>query len=70
LAIFTDGIIEATNNQGKEFGLARLQKSVARLAQTSANPDSFLDALVDEVGKYMEQSDFEDDFTVLAIERR
>jgi sigma-B regulation protein RsbU (phosphoserine phosphatase) len=70
LVVFTDGILDATNNQGKEFGLARLQKSVARLAQTSANPDRLLDALVDEVGKYMEGSDFEDDFTVLAIERR
>jgi sigma-B regulation protein RsbU (phosphoserine phosphatase) len=70
LVVFTDGIIEATNNQGKQFGLARVQKSVARLARTSASPDSLLDALVDEVGKHMEGSDFEDDFTVLAIERR
>jgi len=50
--------------------LARLQKSAARLTRTCANPDALLDALVHEVGNYLEGSDFEDDFTLLAVERR
>jgi serine phosphatase RsbU (regulator of sigma subunit) len=70
LVMFTDGIIEATNGQGKLFGLPRLQRSVARLARTCSTTDALLDALLDEVRNYMEGSAFEDDFTLLAIERK
>jgi sigma-B regulation protein RsbU (phosphoserine phosphatase) len=70
LLIFTDGIVEATDSRGKEYGWPRLQKSAGRLTRTCADPNNLLDAIVVEVSNYLEGSDFEDDFTILAIERR
>jgi sigma-B regulation protein RsbU (phosphoserine phosphatase) len=70
LLVFTDGIVEAPNPDGELFGLTRLTDSVARLARRALNPEALLDAIVDEVKAYMEGADFEDDFTLLATERR
>jgi serine phosphatase RsbU (regulator of sigma subunit) len=70
LLVFTDGMIEAANSQGKMFGLARMQKAITNSVQNSPNIDGLLDSLVAFVRSYMEGSDFEDDFTLLAIERR
>ena len=70
LLLFTDGIIEATNRDGKLFGLARLRNALAELTPVFLSSEALLDALVDRVKDFMDGSDFEDDFTLLAIERR
>jgi sigma-B regulation protein RsbU (phosphoserine phosphatase) len=70
LVIFTDGIFEATNCEGRMFSLAGLKKSLTELSQAHANLEALVDALVDRVKAYMAGSDFGDDFTLLAIERR
>src|SRR5262249_35619419 len=70
LLLFTDGVIEVADTRGNRYGLARLQKSAARLSRRCANLDDLLDSLVTEVNHYLEGSEFEDDFTLLAIERR
>jgi serine phosphatase RsbU (regulator of sigma subunit) len=70
LVVFTDGIVEAADRNGKLFGLNRIRTALARLAQESFTTEALLDALVDRVTDYMEGCDFEDDFTLLAIERR
>jgi sigma-B regulation protein RsbU (phosphoserine phosphatase) len=67
LFLFTDGIYEARDRTGREFGRQRLQNA---LRQFAGHPlDRMTQELVDRVKDYMEGSDFEDDFTVLAIER-
>jgi hypothetical protein len=38
-------------------------------AADAGSPEAFLDALLQEVKGFMEGSDFEDDFTGLAVER-
>jgi sigma-B regulation protein RsbU (phosphoserine phosphatase) len=68
--LFTDGIFEATNRIGNIFGLARVRSSLAKLGRDVPSTEGLLDGLLDEVKVYMEGSDFEDDFTLLAIERR
>lgn len=67
LFLFTDGIYEARDRAGLEFGRQRLQgvlRQLARLPLERATHE-----LVERVKAYMEGSDFEDDFTVLAVER-
>ena len=70
LVVFTDGIVEATNSSGNMLGLKGVQAALARSARNASGTEALLDALVNEVKDYMEASDFEDDFTLLALERR
>ncbi len=67
LFLFTDGIYEVRDRGGREFGRHRLQSALRQLVGLPL--DRMTQALVDRVKDYMEGSDFEDDFTVLAMER-
>jgi sigma-B regulation protein RsbU (phosphoserine phosphatase) len=67
LFVFTDGIYEARDRGGREFGRHRLRDALRQLVGLPL--DRMTQELVDRVKDYMEGSDFEDDFTVLAIER-
>lgn len=67
LFLFTDGICEASDRGGREFGRQRLQGALGQLVGLPL--DRMTQEVVDRVKGYMEGSDFEDDFTVLAVER-
>jgi sigma-B regulation protein RsbU (phosphoserine phosphatase) len=67
LFVFTDGIYEARDRAGREFGRPRLQGALRQLVRLPL--DRITQGLVDRVKDYMEGSDFEDDFTLLAVER-
>lgn len=69
LIAFTDGIFEASNGQGKHFGTAGIQNSLGKLAPAVSSSEALLDALIEDVRGHMEGLDFEDDFTLLAVER-
>jgi sigma-B regulation protein RsbU (phosphoserine phosphatase) len=69
LVAFTDGIVEATNRKGKFLGVAGVRTSLTKSAG-AATSDALLDALVEEVRAHLDGSDFEDDFTLLAVERK
>jgi sigma-B regulation protein RsbU (phosphoserine phosphatase) len=70
LVLFTDGIVEATDRQGSLYGLGRVRNALSQIAQQEVSLDNLLDALLEQVKSHMDGSDFEDDFTLLAIERR
>jgi sigma-B regulation protein RsbU (phosphoserine phosphatase) len=70
LVLFTDGIVEATNRAGKLFGLSRVQTTLAKASPASPSAEELLDRVLDEVKHYMDGSDFEDDFTLVGVERR
>jgi sigma-B regulation protein RsbU (phosphoserine phosphatase) len=70
LIAFTDGIFEASNRQGKQFGTSGIKNSLAKLTHSASTSEALLDALIDDVKAHMEGLDFEDDFTLIAIERR
>jgi sigma-B regulation protein RsbU (phosphoserine phosphatase) len=70
LIAFTDGLFEAANPQGKQFGTAGIKISLGKWAPTASTSEALLDALIEDVKRHMEGLDFEDDFTLLAIERR
>jgi sigma-B regulation protein RsbU (phosphoserine phosphatase) len=67
LFLFTDGICEARDQDGREFGRRRLQSVLGQLARLPV--DRMTQEVVDRVKAFMEGSDFEDDFTVVAVER-
>jgi len=70
LIAFTDGIFEASNRQGKQFGTAGIRRSLVKLTRAASISETLLDALIEQVSEHMEGQTFEDDFTLIAIERR
>jgi sigma-B regulation protein RsbU (phosphoserine phosphatase) len=70
LVLFTDGIIEAMDHKGKLFGTEGVRRSLEFLSREPRTLDETVDGLVELVKQHLEGSEFEDDFTVLAIERR
>jgi sigma-B regulation protein RsbU (phosphoserine phosphatase) len=70
LIAFTDGIFEATNRQGRQFGTPGIKSSLGNLARAAMTSQALLDGLIEDVKRHMEGMDFEDDFTLLAVERK
>lgn len=67
LLLFTDGVVEAEDPEGREFGvdrLAHLASAVRRLPSAE-----IVDAVVRETSGYCESADYADDFTLLALKR-
>jgi serine phosphatase RsbU (regulator of sigma subunit) len=66
LVLFTDGVTEAANPAGEEFGAERLVKEVERGAALPLN-DS-VQTLLNEVGKFCAGAPFADDVCVIVAE--
>ena len=67
LLLYTDGMIEATNPRGEEFGIERLK--AAFLEEREKKSDDIVRALVAKVGEYGEGDAAEDDRTVVVVKR-
>ena len=67
LLLYTDGMIEATNRRGEEFGIERLK--AAFLEEREKKADDIVRALVAKVGEYGEGAAAEDDRTVVVVKR-
>ena len=67
LLLYTDGMIEATNPDGEEFGVERLKSAFFELRDKKA--DEIVRALVAKVGEYGEGDAAEDDRTVVVVKR-
>lgn len=66
VVLFTDGVFEAADAAGEEFGPARLAASIARgMAQPL---ESALDSLLAEVSAFCGATEFGDDVCLLAVE--
>jgi sigma-B regulation protein RsbU (phosphoserine phosphatase) len=70
LILFTDGIVEASNRNGKLLGLKGIRHALGKRAARRPGAEVLVNSLIDEVRNYMDGAEFEDDFTLLAIERR
>jgi sigma-B regulation protein RsbU (phosphoserine phosphatase) len=67
LLLFTDGLWEARSREGESFGRERLK---AYFAETLDRPLSdVVTGVLSRVTAHLHGADFEDDFTVLAVER-
>jgi len=64
--LFTDGIYEATNAQGQEFGQERLLQAVRKRIDTP--PDQLFSELLAEVQQFSGSQEFEDDVCLVGVE--
>lgn len=66
LVLFTDGLYEATNGAGEEFGLERLLAAARQRIQLPLG--ELLDGLIAEARAFTEGNEFEDDVCLLGME--
>ena len=67
LLLYTDGMIEATDPKGREFGVERLKRAFLAIKEKPA--DDIVRALVERVGEYVRVRAPEDDRTVVVVKR-
>jgi sigma-B regulation protein RsbU (phosphoserine phosphatase) len=68
LLLFTDGLVEARNAAGEEFGRRRLQDELGGLSHLPL--EAMVRRLIARVAEHRGGADFEDDFTVVGVARR
>ena len=64
IIIYTDGIIEATDESGKQYGIDNFKKSIES-AKNSGN--GFIECIVNDLVDYTKSTVFEDDVTLLTV---
>ena len=67
LAIHSDGLSEAFNNEGAQYGIARLSNLLRR--QSTHTPDQILASLLADLGEFRTSAPVTDDLTVMVIRR-
>lgn len=67
LVLYTDGIVEAFNEQREMFGLQRLDQA---LVGCSGNPDCAVDSLYRKLFEHTHSLDRDDDQTIVAMQRQ
>jgi sigma-B regulation protein RsbU (phosphoserine phosphatase) len=65
LILYTDGVIEAENNEGEEYSLARL--SAAVVGRRDMPAAAMLAALIDDLRNFCRRKDFSDDVTLMVV---
>jgi len=65
LLIYSDGLIDAKNTEGEDFGFERLKAVVSQ--PTSDEKTLFHDKVIDEVGKYKDNNNKFDDISLLTV---
>jgi sigma-B regulation protein RsbU (phosphoserine phosphatase) len=67
LLVHTDGLSEAANSDGEEYGVGRLAGVLRR--QAEATPERILAALLDDVGRFVGGTPILDDLTMMVLRR-
>jgi sigma-B regulation protein RsbU (phosphoserine phosphatase) len=67
LLLYTDGMVEATDEEGQEFGIGRLTRAFLELRDLPA--DEIARALIQRVAEYSGGGEPEDDRTVVVLKR-
>lgn len=67
LVLYTDGVIEAADSDGKEFGIKRLQQTV--LAGRDLSAFKTVRAIMDATRAFSGTDSFADDFTLVVLKR-
>jgi HAMP domain-containing protein len=65
IALFTDGIVEATDDRGRMFGLRRLSSTIA--ANAGEELDKVLGTLKQAFFRYIKDEEVDDDVTVVLV---
>ena len=66
MIFFTDGLVEAHNPSGEEFGMKRLEAAVKE--HGFHRPKGLVDNILKDVKNWVVVDQFEDDICVVAIE--
>lgn len=66
--LFTDGIIEAMNDQHEEFGYARFQNAIQK--NINKNLKEQISSAINELIDFTGKDQFEDDITILILRRK
>ncbi|MBW8875834.1 MAG: PP2C family protein-serine/threonine phosphatase [Acidobacteria bacterium] len=69
LVFYTDGLLEARNGQGQEYGDARLRRAVARAAD-SRTAREVRDAILGDLANFKGDEEQSDDITVVVVRLR
>lgn len=67
LLLYTDGVNEALDAKGREFGEQRVQSALASLA--SDGPQAVVDGLVEDVERFLGGKRSHDDITLIALQK-
>ena len=65
LIFYTDGLPEAANPSGRIYGYNRLERSIHRAAQGALSSTERIDQIIDDVRGFIENTEPEDDITVV-----
>lgn len=65
LIMYTDGIIEATNNEGEEYGFERLKASLGQNAHLS--PKQMSEKVLHNLYDYTGKNDLNDDYSIIIL---
>ncbi|MEM0968462.1 MAG: GAF domain-containing SpoIIE family protein phosphatase [Verrucomicrobiota bacterium] len=68
LLCYTDGVTEAMNAEGDEFGIKRLEESLQKHRQQA--PEILVEGICRDVRKFRGEADQSDDITLIAIQKR
>ena len=67
LFLYTDGLTEAKNAERKQFGIQRIEQVLKNCAAGQLKPKEILDAVTQEVHRFVKDAEPSDDLTLLAI---
>jgi len=65
LVLYTDGVIEAENSEGEEFGVERLSSLIQRGYMLSS--DELMNHILESIADFSRNVGFEDDVTILVV---
>ena len=65
MVLYTDGIIEAVNKNGEEYGAERLQKVLEKKA--GEGPRQITDALLENLYEFTSSKDLNDDYSIIVL---
>ncbi len=68
LVLYTDGLTEAVNSQGEQFGRERLSQSIANAGSVSAQ--ARLTSILKDLNAFAEDVPFDDDITIIVLQRK
>lgn len=70
LFLYSDGVTEARNAAGEEFGVPRLARRVSELRAAGVPPAMLVQCVRHAVAQFTAATDWSDDFTIVALEHR
>lgn len=69
IILYSDGIVEAKNTRGEQFGLDRLKASVEKYTPISKTPQELFTSISSDFAAFVEDQTQQDDITLIVIKR-